>query len=341
MNKPKVSVIVPVYNAEKYLKCCIDSLLNQTLKDIEIILVDDGSPDHCPAMCDGYAKQDQRVKVIHKKNEGQGYARNSALEIATGGYIAFVDSDDYIESDAYQKLYSIAMDTKVDGVYFSCQRFDDRGNTWKVTNTQKEMQYPTKEVIRGFILDMIANTPNAKNDRDILSSVWSVLYRHDIIKRYALKFKSERDYNGGEDLLFNLDYLMHSSNVITIPNAFYNWRTSLSSYSHTIKPDDIIKKYGIYQYILDILKTNNFGAEGYLRATRFFIGYSRSGIRQYIQSSLSKKEKINWLKEVMSYPVWRDIASLFPYKQLPMKYALYFYLLHKNYYHTLYYISKI
>ncbi|MDR2834406.1 MAG: glycosyltransferase, partial [Streptococcaceae bacterium] len=90
MNTPKISIIVPVYNVEKYLPQCMDSLLNQTLTNIEIILVDDGSPDNCPAMCDEYAKQDNRVKVVHKENGGLGYARNSGLEIANGEYITFV-----------------------------------------------------------------------------------------------------------------------------------------------------------------------------------------------------------------------------------------------------------
>ena len=97
MERPKVSIIVPIYNVERFLDRCMDSLLNQTLKDIEIIMVDDGSPDNCPQMCDEYAKNDSRVKVIHKKNAGLGMARNSGLEIATGEYVAFVDSDDYVD----------------------------------------------------------------------------------------------------------------------------------------------------------------------------------------------------------------------------------------------------
>lgn len=94
MNDIKVSIIVPIYNVEKYLCRCMDSLLNQTLKDIEIIMVDDGSPDNCPQMCDEYAKKDSRVKVIHKKNAGLGEARNSGLKIISGKFVAFVDSDD-------------------------------------------------------------------------------------------------------------------------------------------------------------------------------------------------------------------------------------------------------
>lgn len=97
MSNPKVSIIVPIYNVEKYLDRCMASLLNQTLEDIEIIMVDDGSPDRCPKMCDEYAKKDSRVKVVHKKNGGLGYARNSGLDVATGEYVAFVDSDDYVD----------------------------------------------------------------------------------------------------------------------------------------------------------------------------------------------------------------------------------------------------
>ena len=94
---PKVSIVVPVYRVECYLDRCVQSLVNQTLKEIEIILVDDGSPDKCPQMCDEYAKKDYRVKVIHKQNAGLGMACNSGIEVATGDYIAFCDSDDYVD----------------------------------------------------------------------------------------------------------------------------------------------------------------------------------------------------------------------------------------------------
>ena len=96
---PKVSIIVPVYKVEKYLRKCIDSIINQTLKDIEIILVDDGSPDNCGKICDEYAAKDTRIKVIHKENGGLSSARNAGMEVAEGEYIGFVDSDDWIESD--------------------------------------------------------------------------------------------------------------------------------------------------------------------------------------------------------------------------------------------------
>lgn len=109
-----ISVIVPVYNMEKYLEKCVRSILDQDYKDIELILVDDGSKDSSPAMCDEFAKQDERIKVIHKANGGQGSARNMGLDIAKGEYISFIDSDDWVEPDMYTNLITIAKENDAD-----------------------------------------------------------------------------------------------------------------------------------------------------------------------------------------------------------------------------------
>lgn len=107
MDKKTISIIVPIYKVESYIEKCIDSILNQTFTDFELILVDDGSPDRCPQICDEYAKKDGRIKVLHKENGGLSDARNAGIEIATGKYIAFVDSDDYVAPDMYEKLYKL------------------------------------------------------------------------------------------------------------------------------------------------------------------------------------------------------------------------------------------
>ncbi|MBE5958646.1 MAG: glycosyltransferase family 2 protein [Lachnospiraceae bacterium] len=114
MSKPIISIIVPVYKVEKYLNKCVDSVLNQTFTDFELILVDDGSPDKCPKICDDYAQKDNRIVVIHKKNGGLSDARNSGLEIAKGEFIAFLDSDDYAASDMYEKLYKQITENNAD-----------------------------------------------------------------------------------------------------------------------------------------------------------------------------------------------------------------------------------
>ena len=107
MKTPKISIIVPVYNVEPYIRRCIDSILSQTFKDFELILVDDGSPDRCGEICEEYAIRDSRIKVIYKENGGQLSARNRGLDIAQGDYIGFVDSDDWIDEDMYEILYNL------------------------------------------------------------------------------------------------------------------------------------------------------------------------------------------------------------------------------------------
>ena len=341
MNNPKISIIVPVYNVEKYLPQCMDSLLNQTLEDMEIILVDDESPDNCPAMCDEYARQDHRVKVVHKKNGGLGFARNSGLEVAVGEYIAFVDSDDYIELNTYQKSYSVAIDTNADVIYFSYQRFNDKGDIGEGEITiKKETNYQSKENIRGLMLDMVSSRPKAKFDRGFQCSSCFGLYRHDVIKRHGLRFKSERELIY-EDMLFNLDYLLHATSIVLIPDVFYNYRVNPSSLCQTLRADRVEKEMYFYHYLKEWLATNEFGHEGYLRATRNFIGVCRASIRKYIQSQVPKHEKKKWLKIIQDNEIWNEIATSYPYRKLPLKYALHFYLLHKGFSRLLYYYSKL
>lgn len=124
----KISIIVPVYNVEKYLPRCIDSILAQTYKNIEVILVDDGSPDKCGAICDEYAKKDKCIKVIHKKNGGLSDARNAGINAAMGEYIGFVDSDDYIVPDMYEKLYNAIVKTNSDIAISNFLYVDEMGN---------------------------------------------------------------------------------------------------------------------------------------------------------------------------------------------------------------------
>lgn len=126
---PKISIIVPVYKVEKYIHKCIDSILNQTFKDFELILVDDGSPDNCGKICDEYAKKDNRIIVIHKENGGQATARNIALDIAKGEYIGFVDSDDYIKPDMYEKLYNACSLNNSDISVIGFREINENGNS--------------------------------------------------------------------------------------------------------------------------------------------------------------------------------------------------------------------
>ena len=120
-----ISIIVPVYNVEKYIHECVDSIINQTYKNIEIILVDDGSPDNCGKICDEYAKKDNRIKVIHKPNGGLSDARNHGIDVANGEWLMFIDSDDWIEPNMAEKLLHSALNNKADLAISSVILFDE------------------------------------------------------------------------------------------------------------------------------------------------------------------------------------------------------------------------
>lgn len=177
----KVSVIVPCYGVEAYLDRCMASLLTQTLDDIEIIMVDDGSPDRVPFMCDDYAKKDSRIKIIHKENGGLGYARNSGLDLATGEYVVFIDSDDYIESDAFEKMYNEAKRSQADAV-FSGFYIQNKQGLWEehIENSESKIMVGTE--IDEFKLGMIACAPYEKAERYFWVSVWHALYKRDLIE---------------------------------------------------------------------------------------------------------------------------------------------------------------
>ena len=251
----KVSVIVPVYNVEKYLDRCMQSLLNQTLKDIEIIMVDDESPDNCPKMCDDYAKKDSRVKVIHKKNAGLGLARNSGLEVATGEYVAFVDSDDFTDVDAYRSLYENAQKRNADVVYagFLMQHSDNTESECFVLNKE----WKGKE-INTFLKSLIYDSLPDKEK--IWMSVWNAIYKRKVIENNNIRFLSEREYLS-EDVVFHTMLLPLCRKVVCIPKTFYHYCYNGTSLTHcNFKLEKIACNFRLYEKLKETIKKNNLNS---------------------------------------------------------------------------------
>ncbi len=208
----KVSIIVPIYNVEKYLCRCIESLLVQTYRDIEIILVDDGSPDGCPELCDEYAEKDTRIRVIHKKNGGLADARNCGIEVALGEYIYFVDSDDHIEPDAVENMVA-AMQTENVDLVMSSYYIDYANEGYSVEcNIPKRMVFKGREKLPSAIAEM---------EKISFNVVWNKLYRAELIKKNSLRF--QKDGMPGEDLLFNCGYMMLEPDAVLIPEKTYHY----------------------------------------------------------------------------------------------------------------------
>lgn len=167
---PLISVIVPIYKVEDYLHRCVESIMNQTYRKLEIILVDDGSPDNCPALCDKYAKKDSRVKVIHKKNGGLSDARNAGMEVATGEYISFIDSDDYIAADFFEILYNTMQSENSDIAECSVVKFYEDNHFDKYSDDNKITSYSNQDALSGLI-----------SENPFKQHVWNKLYKADLV----------------------------------------------------------------------------------------------------------------------------------------------------------------
>lgn len=221
-----ISIIVPVYNVEKYIKTCIESIINQTYKDLEIILVDDGSTDSSGEICDQYAKRDTRIDVIHKENEGLVNARKTGLAAASGEYIGFVDSDDWVEPDMYETLLEDCMENDAD-VAVGLMIFEHTNNSFLDTlNIRKGLYDNSKELCENLYY-----TKDRKN-RGITPSVADKLFKRDLLIKY-LNQVDERITNG-EDACCTYPYLINANRVYIDDKNFYHCRVRDDSMQHSV-----------------------------------------------------------------------------------------------------------
>ena len=197
-NEPLVSIIVPVYKVEKYLFRCVESLKKQTLREIEIILVDDGSPDLCPKICDELKETDSRIKVIHKENNGLSSARNAGLNIATGKYIGFVDSDDDVEINMYETMARIAEKFNVDFVMSDYLRVEDANNKY-IKTLSIDGGYYDRDKIKDVVFPSLIMGENL--DYGPLISVCNCIYKRNFLEKYHLRF--DEDVRWSEDNIFS------------------------------------------------------------------------------------------------------------------------------------------
>lgn len=249
-----ISVIVPVYNVEKYLNRCIDSIINQTYKNLEIILVDDGSPDNCGKICDEYAKKDSRIKVIHKENGGLSDARNAGINISIGKYITFVDSDDYLELNFIETLYNL---NKKNNTFIAVAPY--------IINTDKNEIFD-RSISNDMILTQREALENMLLDRGFTVSAHSKLYEkalfnniffpkgkifEDSATTYKLILKCDKIsycYNGG------YHYYKRSESII---NSKYNKNQLLFIYYSDKMGEEILKKYPDLYYAVENKKIDS------------------------------------------------------------------------------------
>lgn len=208
----KLSIIVPVYNTEKYIKTCLDSLVKQTFKDYEIIIVNDGSTDNSSEIIENYAKEFNQIKVINQENRGYSGARNSALAVAEGEYIGFVDSDDWVSPEMYEKMIQATQDGAIDIVSCAYYRVYN-GNDYQLNSNQYYVEFLNSHKERGsFHGELILDD----------AMVWNRIYKRELLESNNIKFPE--DILFGEDTYFHRCALLATKNICYIPEPLYYYR---------------------------------------------------------------------------------------------------------------------
>ena len=344
MATPKVSIIVPVYNTEKYLKQCIDSITSQTLDDIEIIIVDDGSKEECALLCDELAKGDSRIKVIHKENAGVGIARNSGLEIASGEYVGFIDSDDYIKPEMYEALYEAAAKHEADlvmsGVCFV------GGNTFSVEGESTEKYYFDEDTVfegegmKDLLLGVVGALPRESEDSRYGVSVCKNIFRRFVLVNENIEFLSQRKYMS-EDTLFIVDFVKKTKKAVGVHSAFYCYRRNEVSLSKSYRSDRL-EKVEIFLTELEKHMMDTLTKEEYrLYLDRLTQGYARILCSQEVMYAHDEKIKYRdlraRLKRICTHERMVAVLKTYPWYQLPKKQAAFAFAMK----HRLYFMQKL
>ena len=295
MNKIKVSVIVPVYNTEKYLRKCLESVLFQTLKEIEIILINDGSKDNSHLICEEYRKRDKRIIYVNKKNEGCSATRNIGISMAKGEYIAFVDSDDFIEKDMYKIMYDKAKEDNLDILICGIKLLDENYKFLRGITPKKQSK----------LIDY-----QKSGEGNCFNSQSNKLYKKSFILKNNIFFPISTHM--GEDLFFNIKAFYFTKKIDIIEGLYYNYYNNLSSVTHNLN-----KKFEIFITLHEIFNFfKEVEREKYIDIFNEFLIYSGISCMYGTIEDLRIQKDKNW-KEVLrlSEKNIRQFENNFTFKQ--------------------------
>ena len=320
MEKIKFSFIVPVYNVEKYLSQCVDSLLNQTYTNFEIILVDDGSLDNCPQMCDEYDEKDSRIKVIHKENGGLVSARKEGALIATGDYIVCVDSDDWVELDYLEKVNKVIDGKSVDIIFVSCY--------WVCENqiVPKHVKINTglydKSQIKKDLFPKLFQTKNAKY---LTPSVVLKVFKRELYLSAQLKVPNEVKI--AEDIACSTLAIYNANSIYVTGYLCYYYRQNLSSMTKNRKPFEFSRLEVFVNHIRDNfdLTEYDFQEQYYRLVEQHFFNYA---VSQFYRKEKYRTVKKDILNEMKKEP-FKDVLGKAKFKGSKKAWLMHFALKHK------------
>lgn len=303
---PQISVIVPIYKAETFLERCVNSILNQTYRNIELILVDDGSPDLCPKKCDQYAANDSRVRVVHKENGGVSTARNAGLDIAKGEYISFVDSDDYLEPCMYELMLDKALSYECDVVMCDCMKEDiDRSDIY--SHNIRPGFYNRKQLEEEYYPHLLM-MENVEYPATI--SNWLMLWKSTL---NVPEMRYEPGVRYSEDLLFGAKLMYEAKTSYYMKGeAYYHYVMNPTSASHTYAPDKWNDYKVLHKRIKDTFgNSERFDFSHQIDLCLLFFLFNTIG--DIYQTDLSKYEKKAKIKSILMTPA---VSSMFEHLRI-------------------------
>lgn len=309
MTKGLVTVIVPVYNVEPYLDRCVRSLTGQTYTDLEIILVDDGSPDNCPQMCDDWAARDPRIRVIHKENAGQGIARNTGMDQASGEFVYFVDSDDYIAPETIEKCYTEAKRQDADVVTFG---YSEVGGDGRIIRTQipspEKYLYEDSEVRERFLPDLIGPDTAVGRFPDLSMAAWASFYRMERLRSANWQFVSEREIIS-EDFFSSIRLYRTVKRVAVLPEAFYFYCQNETSFSHTYKSERFEKLKHFYDCCISECEEAGYSDEVKNRIIYPFVSMTIGALKLIARADFTRSEKRKKMNEIFTDAKFRSVLA--------------------------------
>ena len=305
-SRMRVSIVVPVFNVARYLDRCLESLVGQSYEDIEIILVDDGSTDECPAKCDEWAGKDPRIRVIHQDNAGIGLARNSGMKVASGDAVCFVDSDDYVDVDLVEKAVSKMITVDADVVVYGFKIIGPRGLVVKADRPPLiERLSPNEVVVRDFLPQLMGDPPGP---RCLIASACAMLLNMRVIRDSGWEFVSERSIIS-EDYYSALKLYSLVDSVSTIEETPYCYCMNEGSTTHRFRIDRFAENDHFYLKCLEACEEEGHPDEVRASVAFPYLANYLGALKQLWASKIPSAEKQSLIRDALTSPVLQDVLA--------------------------------
>ncbi len=323
MNDALVSIIVPIYNVEPYLPKCLDSLICQTYKNIEIICVNDGSPDNSLVILDAYAKKDERIRIISQENKGASEARNNALNNANGEYIMFVDGDDWIDTDTIEIAFNTLKEHNADVVMWDYVReFENASLPKNIYKENKIFKDGDIRLLHRKFAGPVGSELKVPENADALVTIWGKLYKKSFILDNSIKFTDLKEIGTCEDGLFNFEVFYHIKKAVYINKHFNHYRKDNEGSITSVYKENLVAQHeNLHAHFKDIIDKYDLD-DGFKKALSNrialeLVGYGLNILHQ-------KKDRIKKIKSIIKNPYYKDAYNQLEFKYFPIHWKLFY-----------------